>query len=301
MPAGCLRAHYSGDASTGGDTPIEMTGGQTGSGGVTGIGGDIAGEGGSGAGGTTGEGGSGAGGLADAGVGGSGAGGTGAGGTGTGGSGTGGSSPDGGNDAPTGLTPNALGQVVITEIMVDTTNVNDDNGEWVELYNPSSQDTYDLLGCVLADKSNQHQITDHVIVGPQKFVTLARFGTTAGGFPPNYNYLPPACICPAGGPPCPAGICVKFSNEGDLARLTCGLIPIDEVNFTSMDWLMPNVAVPMVPHGRSYTLDPAHYSATDNDDRLNWCTGSMTYAGSDMGTPGRMNPTCTCSINNCPF
>ncbi len=110
------------------------------------------------------------------------------GGAGTGGAivdaGTGGMIVDAPYDGPTGITPYAAGQLVITEIMADTNDVPDDSGEWFELYNPSTTDTYDLFGCDLSDSGNHNQVLNHVIVSPMSYVTLARFGTTAGGFPP---------------------------------------------------------------------------------------------------------------------
>ena len=66
--------------------------------------------------------------------------------------GTGGSNVDAPYDGPTGITPFAAGQLVITEIMADSNDVPDESGEWFELYNPSTTDTYDLFGCVLGDK-----------------------------------------------------------------------------------------------------------------------------------------------------
>ena len=41
-------------------------------------------------------------------------------------------------DGPTGITPYAVGQLVITEIMADSNDVPDESGEWFELYNPST-------------------------------------------------------------------------------------------------------------------------------------------------------------------
>jgi hypothetical protein len=285
------------DAGAGGDTGV---GGESGIGGATGAGGATTpGTGGHGTGGN-GAAGSGAGGTT--GAGGTGVAGTGAGGTGAGGVATGGgagSVSDGGSDGPTGITPNARGQLVITEIMADTVTANDDNGEWLEIYNPSSQDTYDLFQCSIADTNNAHQIANHVLVRPHAFVTLARFNSLAGGFIPDYFYLPPECVnC---GTMCPASTCVKFSNTGgDLARLACTSVIVDEVVFSSLSWLKNG----LVPHGRSYSLDPSHYSATDNDAAGNWCTGTVSYFGSDLGSPGATNPTCTCSlppVSTCDF
>jgi hypothetical protein len=53
----------------------------------------------------------------------------------------------------------------------------------------------------------------------------------------------------------------------------------------------------MDPNSVSHTfsVDPRHYSAVDNDIRANWCLGTAPYMmGALMlyGTPGQPNPPC---------
>jgi hypothetical protein len=215
--------------------------------------------------------------------------------------GTEGSDIDAPYDGPTGITPYAAGQLVITEIMADTVGVDDESGEWFEVYNPSKTDTYDLMGCLLFDSAtavgDQDTVMGHVIVAPGAFVTLARFGDAAiGGFTPSYDYH--TSLLAGGTTPDPDKD-VKFSNAGDEVGLTCGVTSIDLVQFQT--WTVANA----VPHGRSYTLDPSHYSATENDVQGNWCTGTMSYFSTNRGTPGQPNPVCTCMIGSatavCPF
>lgn len=268
------------------------TGGGSGQGGdgLTGVGGS---DGTGGAGGVTGTGGGGTGGKATGGTGagGSATGGTGMAGAGMGGgivdAGAGGSNIDAPYDGPTGITPFAAGQLVITEIMADTNDVPDESGEWFELYNPSATDTYDLIGCVAQDTNNSNVIASHVIVAPLSYVTLARFATAVSGFVPTYDYH--TTLRTDGSGMLDATKDVKFSNNGDSVHLVCGLVPIDAVDFHS--WLGSNG---MVPNGRSYSLDPSHYSSTDNDIEGNWCVGSHVYNSTDRGTPGSPNPPCSC-------
>lgn len=275
--AACVNAHI---ISTG-------TGGTTGQGGsgLTGAGGSDTG---GAAGGDTGAGGSGAGGAGGMAAGGSGMGGSGAGGA-IVDAGVGGSNVDAAYDGPTGITPFAAGQLVITEIMADTNDVPDDSGEWFELYNPSTTDTYDLFGCILADSANQDTVMNHVLVPPMSYVTMARFGTAAGGFVPSYDYHTTLDMTGM----LDKNADVKFANDtGDSAHVTCGITQIDGVDFHSWRALMG--AALMVPNGRSYSLDPAHYSATQNDVEANWCVGTNVYHSTDRGTPGQPNPTCAC-------
>jgi hypothetical protein len=242
-------------------------------------------------------------GLGGIGAGGSGQGGSGAGGSSLGGSGAGGSGVDAGIDTgppdtgqSVGTTPFAPGQLVITEIMADSNVSSDDFGEWFELYNPSTTETYDLYGCILNDTSNQDPIMQHIAVHPGDFVTMARFGTTpygttSGGFLPNYDYHTTVV---AGTTLLDPMKDVKFSNSGDRVGITCGLAQIDAVNFST--WTIGA----LVPHGRSYSLDPSHYNAVDNDIPDNWCTGTVAYTASDFATPLHTNTACACMLLTTP-
>jgi hypothetical protein len=83
---------------------------------------------------------------------------------------------------------------------------------------------------------------------------------------------------------------VRLGNNGDTVGLRCGGITIDVVVFTTWP----------VPKGRSFSLDPRHYDAADNDLQASWCTGTTVYntldsdAGLaiDYGSPGVSNPLC---------
>lgn len=265
---GCLRADVqnmkvSTDAGAGGSiegSGGEGAGGATGSGGAKATGGATGSGGASGIGGATGSGGAKATGGA----------------TGSGGAASGGTTGAGGAqmvDAGTGLTPAAAGQLLFTEIMVDTTAAKDEVGEWVEIYNPSLLKTYDLFGCQIYDSSNTDTIDRHVILQPGWFITLARSVDPTLGFVPTDVYPT-----------------VKFSNTGDLAGLRCGVTAIDVVDFRTWP----------VPKGHSFSLNPLHYDATANDVQANWCEGSTVYNTiaedgallTDYGSPGVTNPAC---------
>jgi hypothetical protein len=282
--AACVSAHIIATGTGGSD-------GQGGAG-LRGTGGSDTGA----AGGDTGAGGSGTGGMATGGIG---AGGMATGGSGMGGSagagtggaivdaGAGGMIVDAGYDGPTGITPYAAGQLVITEIMADSNDVPDDSGEWFELYNPSTTVAYDLFGCDLSDSGNHNAVAAHIIVAPMESVTMARFATTAGGFPPTYDYH--TTLKTDGSGMLEPTADVKFSNTGDSVHVACGITTIDAVDFHL--WVGSNA---MVPNGRSYSLDVNHYSATANDVEGNWCVGTNVYHSTDRGTPGQLNPPCSC-------
>lgn len=187
-----------------------------------------------------------------------------------------GSSPDV-VDARTGVTPTVLGQLLISELMYDSLAVTDDYGEWFEIFNPSPDVTYNLLGCGVSDHSPGHMqvIGKPVLVPPGSYRTFALY--TAGGpsdspgFIPDYFY---------------SG--VKFDNDlPDSATLTCGGIVIDQFQYTP--------PAPPQP-GRSLSVDPAHLNPSDHNQPANYCRGQTAFhttpAGTDYGTPGLPNPTC---------
>ncbi|HEY7371873.1 MAG TPA: hypothetical protein VIF57_06810, partial [Polyangia bacterium] len=246
-----------------------------GTGGGTGGTAGSAGSSGSGGGGTAGSAGSGG----VAGTGGSG------GAAGRGGSGgTAGSGGTGGTVVPMGVTPSVAGQIVITELMHNTNTINDDDGEWIEVYNPSPTVTYDLLGCEVADSSPPGNIINvNLVMAPMTFKTMAV--SAQPGFTPDYVYTPPP---PAGMLPMPV---VKFDNQaGDGAQIRCGGVMIDLFSYPSS--LAPGA-------GHSFSVDPDHYSAVDNDNMANWCLARDTMAGDayepsgpNYGTPGRANTQC---------
>jgi hypothetical protein len=266
-------AGNAGIAGTGGGAGNAGTGGGAGNGAAGGTGSGAAGAGGQGSGGHGGGATGGSGGTAGGGAGQGGAGGTAASG-GSGGGGAGGQTDGGIDTAPT-VTPTLAGQIVVTELMHDTDVVGDDFGEWFEIYNPAPAVIYDLYGCQIRDTANAHTITAHLLVPPHAFRTLAIFAI-GGGFVPDYTY---------------SGI--KFDNDNaDLVSIYCGSTLIDKFSYTKSQ---------AQTSGHSFSVDPAHYSAVDNDNPAYYCEGSTIYnqattgGGSvvaDYGSPGVSNPPC---------
>jgi predicted extracellular nuclease len=94
-------------------------------------------------------------------------------------------------DTPTD-TPTAgpLPAILISEFLADPQAVGDTAGEWLELYNGSS-DTVNLRNWVLADLGGEvHTIASDLLIAPGGHVVLARNGDSAtnGGAPINYVY-----------------------------------------------------------------------------------------------------------------
>jgi hypothetical protein len=261
-----------GGGGTGGSTGGSIGGAGRGGSGATGGGGT----GGGGTGGSTG-GRGGTGGTAGAAGGTGGIGGTGGrGGTGVAGSGgTGGVAGTGGvggtGGGPSGVMPTAAGQIVITELLHDVPG-GDDNSEWFEIYNPSTTVTYNLMGCEVGDFNTYVPVTQPLVLPPGAFRTLGIVEDV--GFKVDFVY----------------GSTVKFdSQDHDSARVRCTGVLIDEFAYTMPDATDPN----SVSH--TYSVDPDHYSAVDNDLRANWCLGTTPYMMGALtlyGTPGAANPQC---------
>jgi hypothetical protein len=184
--------------------------------------------------------------------------------------------PDASGDGPPGVLPTAAGQLVISEMMIDTDAVTDDDAEWFEIYNPSPTVTYDLNGCTLGSLGITKAIMQPVIIPPGGYATFGRNQDPSPsmlGFLPTYSY----------------GATLKFSNSAGQAQVICGAdgtTLIDSVTYTAAE----------VVKGRSHSLDPRYLSATANDNPANWCPCTTVYrtylSVNDYGTPNAANHIC---------
>lgn len=168
------------------------------------------------------------------------------------------------------------GQLVISEIMVDPTVVNDTAGEWFELHNPTGQ-TFSVNGCVLESPTSTGQVVQVTLSGvpplvPGSYLALA---TSA-----NPGFTPAAVYSGS----------LNFENGADSLRLRCNSTLVDEVTWDGSP-VFPN------PAGASMMLSPTALSASANDNGVNWCIASPVYAtggsASDRGTPGAPNHACS--------
>lgn len=175
------------------------------------------------------------------------------------------------DDDPT-VTP---GSLVITEFFYDPTQVSDDDGEWIELYNPTNR-TLDLEGLKLIDDGTDEFVisTGAAVELPgRSYFVLGRDTDTAvnGGAPVDLAY----------------GGSFDLSNGDDEIVITdANDVEIDRVAYdTSMDWL--DVA------GASLQFDAdADVQTDDNAVASAWCAGSTPYGDGDSGTPGTANESC---------
>ena len=175
------------------------------------------------------------------------------------------------------------GDLVITEFMVDSNVVSDLNGEWFEIYNDSGS-LVDLDGLVVYDNAGDFTASAGSFITSSKFddgeyMLFCINATSAdnGGITNcDYDY---------------SGI--AFSNSGgDELYLyyegTSSSLEIDGVDFTG--WSFST--------GASLSLSSVGsvFDATNNDDEVNWCDGTVSYGSSgNDGSPGTAN-TETCGL-----
>ncbi len=168
----------------------------------------------------------------------------------------------------------AVGGLVITEIMQNPAAVDDNVGEWFEVYN-AGPDQINMKNMVISDDdTDSHTILIDLLINSGQYLVLARNGNSAlnGGFTADYVY----------------GEDIALANGADEVVLTCQGTEIDRVNYDGG----PNFPDPT---GASMQLDPMSLNATDNNDGSNWCEATTAYGDGDLGTPGSANTSC-CAV-----
>lgn len=166
------------------------------------------------------------------------------------------------------------GDLIITEIMANPLAVDDDLGEFIEIYNPSSA-TIKLDGWVIKDGAGDvFTIASggSLEIKSRAYLVLGSHAeqTENGGVPVDFTY---------------SGALI-FDDLTDLISLYAGTTLVDSVGYGTTGFIE-------TPVGASLQLDSAAFSATENDDGGNWCASVDTMAGgADKASPGEANATC---------
>ncbi len=167
--------------------------------------------------------------------------------------------------------PSDHGDLLITEIMFHSNDLPGDQGQWIELYNPTSNN-FALHGCEIGNGPGQTIVPGVAFIGAGESLTLAAHNY------PNFNpdiewgTLPLAAF--------PGGITLMCRDLTDPNSFNS----IDQVIWLDASWSLPNQA--------SLQLDGNSYDATVNDSAGAWCPSELAFGPSDRGTPGTVNPTC---------
>lgn len=151
-----------------------------------------------------------------------------------------------------------VSDLLITEVMANPLSVSDTRGEWLELFNPTSE-SIELSGLKLSDTTTAGHIIDNsnrLLINPGDYFVLARNGDSEinGGFTPDYVY----------------GSEFSLSNSGDeiiFARGNDELLRLDYgPGFASAGFSMELINSTM--------------------RQVNYVTSSTQYGLGDWGTPG---------------
>ncbi|MBX2799613.1 MAG: lamin tail domain-containing protein [Myxococcales bacterium] len=170
-----------------------------------------------------------------------------------------------------------VGDVVFSEVLVQPLVVDDEVGEWIELYNASTG-TIDLDGYSLADHDlDTYTIMGTLLVGPDTYVVLCADTDQGdnGGIPCDGWFF----RGPFGG-----NGALALGNQGDeiVLKRPDGTV-IDEVVYAP-SWFDAGVAK---------GVDPSVLDHTNNDDESMWCHQTTVIgSASEPGTPGFENDAC---------
>ncbi|MBU1432242.1 lamin tail domain-containing protein, partial [Myxococcota bacterium] len=171
------------------------------------------------------------------------------------------------------------GDVRFNEIMFNPVAVDDDAGEWLELYNATGADI-DLNGWGLKD--NRDALYPLVVEGGALILPAGGFivlgkstdAATNGGISVAYAY----------------DAALQLGNSGDQLSLFDPFGEIIDAIAYGEGW--------QTRPGSSLSLDPSHLDAANRDDPTMWCASlAPPLASGDRGTPGAANPSCTPPVN----
>ncbi|MBI5411960.1 lamin tail domain-containing protein [Candidatus Peregrinibacteria bacterium] len=160
------------------------------------------------------------------------------------------------------------GNVLITEFMADPTDVGDESGEWIELYNPTNH-TINLQNWILSDEGTEQHVFGALTLSSGKYATLCRNKNylTNGGVACDYSY----------------GNDIRLKNDGDAIVLKDGHDNLISRVIYSAAWVHP---------GQSTALKAFVSTAAAANNMNSWKNETQTSidaSGTDMGTPGHSN------------
>lgn len=171
--------------------------------------------------------------------------------------------------------PTAVGSLVISEVMRDSTLPAPDGGEWIEIHNAGLV-PLDLRGCELVDEAGTRTV---ITRGVPDVVLSGAHAVFAHSPEPTHNGGIPTSL----GKPRSLGALTLGNLFGSVA-LVCAGMEIDRVAW-SFGW--PGQT------GVAMQLDRLHMNGGDNDLRASWCAANPSYGSfGNRGSPGSLNPSC---------
>ena len=170
------------------------------------------------------------------------------------------------------------GGLVITELMVAAQSGTPDDGEWIEVYNPSTTETYDLDGCSISDGTSSVGVTTTTLVPPQSYFLFGRSTDSAVNFGAPVDFA--------------WGVAFQLNNSGESPTITCGSTVVDTLAYPQLFER---------EQGASFQLHPGSLDAVSNDAATTaWCNSRTTFGSfGKKGTPKAANPSCNVTIGSC--
>lgn len=166
------------------------------------------------------------------------------------------------------------GDVVFSEMMVNPESVDDEIGEWIELYNTSDY-SVDLAGYSFHDDDIDIWILGTIIVPPKEYAVLCADTNPATN----------------GGVPCDAWF--QRDWEGDGLALANGPdeLVLTRADGVEIDWLYYDDSWFTIAVATG--VDPDHLNGGANNDGQHWCDQTtITAPMVEPGTPGYENDHC---------
>ena len=165
----------------------------------------------------------------------------------------------------------SAGDLVLTEIMHNPTQVADVRGEWFEVKNLSGG-VLQLNGLDVASSNDTgFSVTSNSWIGPNRYGLFAnRAGETINGGLPDVSVTWSASTLVLG--------------QTDSLSLNSSGSVVDTVSYDRFTWGTYN--------GVSLNLSPVATDETDNDTARFWCSGATVYGDGDYGTPKAANTDC---------
>jgi hypothetical protein len=165
--------------------------------------------------------------------------------------------------------PPQVGDLVITELMSDPTEVMDDVGEWFEVYVARDVDLNGLVaGLVAGSPKNSVASLECVRVTTGDYLVFAKSGEETNG-----------------------GVVEDFVFDKVSLKNSFGTGP-GALYIGIGDTVLDDITYEVSSAGKSLALDPRVTNRDANDNVDNWCAGETPYGLGDLGTPGTENPEC---------
>lgn len=167
------------------------------------------------------------------------------------------------------------GDLVFSEMMINPEVVEDEVGEWVELYNTASY-AVDVTGYSFHDDDyDRYVLAGPLIVQPGDYLVLC------ADLDPKKN----------GGVPCDGWFFRDYQGNGLALANKPDEVVLSRPDGVEIDWLHYDETwiVPAVAIG----VAPEHRSGDDNDRLDHWCWQvTVMTSGGEPGTPGQDNDPC---------